>query len=142
MKVCGFTIVRNAVKFGYPVMESINSVLPLCDKMIVAVGNSDDGTEDLIKSIQSEKIEIVDTVWDDKLNHGGHVLAVETDKAMNAIPDDYDWCLYIQADEVIHEKYHPVILKEMQQWLDHKEVEGLLFRYLHFWGTFDYVATK
>jgi hypothetical protein len=142
MKVCGFTIVRNAVKFGYPVVEAINSILPLVDKMIVAVGNSDDGTGELIKSLPAEKIVIVDTVWDDNLNHGGHVLAVETDKAMDAIPDEYDWCIYIQADEVIHEKYHDTIRREMQHWKDHSEVEGLLFRYLHFWGTFDYVGVS
>jgi hypothetical protein len=142
MKVCGFTIVRNAIKYGYPVVESIKSILPLCDRMVVAVGNSDDGTLDLIKSINDEKITIIETVWDDTLKIGGRVLAMETNKAMDAIPDDIDWCFYIQADEVVHEKFHPVILREMERRVDHPDVEGLLFNYLHFWGTFDYVGVS
>jgi len=140
MKVCGFTIVRNAVKYSYPVIESIKSVLPVCDKFIVAVGNSEDGTLDLIKSINNEKISIIETVWDNSLRAGGHVLAAETNKALDVIPDDIDWCFYIQADEVIHENSYETIKNAMHQWKDVPEVEGLLFKYNHFWGTFDYIG--
>ena len=140
MKVCGFTIVRNAIKYDYPVLESIKSILPLCDKLVVAVGNSEDGTLDLIKSIDKDKIVIIETIWDDTLKEGGRVLAVETNKAMDAISDDFDWCFYIQADEVIHEKSYPVIQSAMMQWLNVPEVEGLLFKYHHFWGTFEYIG--
>jgi hypothetical protein len=65
---------------------------------------------------------------------------METNKAMDAIPDDYDWCFYIQADEVIHENNYQTIRDAMKQWLDVQEVEGLLFKYLHFWGTFGYTG--
>ena len=140
MKVCGFTIVRNAIKYCYPVVESIKSILPLCDQMIVVVGKSEDDTLNLIKSIDSSKIIIVESVWDDSIRVGGRVLAVETDKALDAITDEFDWCFYIQADEVLHEKYHPVILREMLKSIDQSDVEGLLFNYLHFWGTYDYVG--
>jgi hypothetical protein len=140
MKVCGFTIVRNAIKYDYPVVESIKSILPLCDKVVVAAGNSEDGTLELIKSIDKEKIIVIETVWDDKLREGGSVLAVETNKAMDAISDDFDWCFYIQADEVIHESSYPVIQDAMVKWLDVPEVEGLLFKYHHFWGTYDYLG--
>jgi hypothetical protein len=140
MKVCGFTIVRNAIKYGYPVVESINSILPLCDQMVVAIGNSEDDTLALIKSIDSEKIVIIETVWDNTIHDGGRVLAVETNKAFDAISDDFDWCFYIQADEVVHEKYHAIIKSEIGKWIDQPDVEGLLFNYLHFWGTFDYLG--
>lgn len=142
MKTCGFTIVRNAIKYGYPVVESIQSILPLCDKVIVAVGKSDDDTLALIKSIDPQKIEIVETVWDDSLRKGGKVLAVETNKAFDAIPIEYDWCIYIQADEVLHEQDYPTIKEAMLQYKDASEVEGLLFKYLHFWGTFDYIGVN
>jgi hypothetical protein len=81
MKVCGFTIIRNAIKFDYPVIESITSILPICDQFIVAVGNSDDETLQLIQSINSPKIKIIETIWDDSLREGGKVLADETNKA-------------------------------------------------------------
>jgi len=140
MKVCGFTIVRNAVKFDYPVVESITSVLDICDCFVVAVGNSEDGTPELIRSIGSPKIRIIDTEWDDSLREGGKVLAVETNKALDAIDEEYDWCFYLQADEIIHEKYLPVIRNAMSEHLNNGKVEGLLFRYLHFYGTYDYVG--
>lgn len=106
MKVSGFTIVRNALKYDYPVLEAINSVLPLCDESVVAVGNSEDTTMDLIKSIQSSKIKIIETVWDDTLRAGGRTFAMETDKAFQSVSQDADWRFYIQADEVLHEKYN------------------------------------
>jgi len=140
MKVSGFTFVRNALRFDYPVVESIGSILPLCDELIVAVGKSDDGTRELIASIQSSKVKIIDTIWDDALRAGGQVLAVETNKAMDAISPDSDWAFYIQADEVIHEKYHDPIRSAMERWVNHREIEGLLFNYLHFWGSYDYIG--
>ena len=140
MKVCGFSFVRNAEKFSYPVLESVQSVLPVCDKFIMNVGNSEDGTMDMIRSIPSDKIEIIESQWDDSTRRNGEVLSQETNKAFDHIPDEYDWAFYIQADEVVHEKYHDLIRKSMEKWLKHPEVEGLLFNYLHFFGSFDYNA--
>jgi glycosyltransferase involved in cell wall biosynthesis len=140
MFVSGFTFVRNAIKFDYPIVEAIASILPVCDEVIVAVGNSDDDTLGLIKSIDSPKIKIIETIWDDSLREGGKVLAVETNKALAAVSPDADWCFYIQGDEVVHEQYLPAIRQTMQDNLNDSEVEGLLFKYLHFYGSYQYVA--
>jgi glycosyltransferase involved in cell wall biosynthesis len=78
MFVSGFTIVRNAVRYDYPVVEAIQSILPICDEVIVLVGNSEDDTLALIESIGSDKIKIHHSVWDDSLRQGGIVLAIET----------------------------------------------------------------
>ena len=139
MKVCGFTIIRNAIKYDFPIKEAILSIEPLCEVIYVGVGNSEDETRNLIKSISS-KIIIIDTVWDDGLRKGGKVLAVETDKVFKQIPDDFDWCFYIQGDEAVHEKYHTQIKKGMSENLNNKKVDGLLFKYLHFYGSYKYVA--
>lgn len=140
MKVSGFTFVRNAIRFGYPVEAAIRSVLPLVDEMVVCVGNSDDGTLELIKSIDKEKIRIVETVWDDSLREGGKVLAVETNKALDAVAAESNWLFYIQADEVVHEQYYPVIKASMERYLDNQKVEGLLFNYHHFYGSYRYIG--
>lgn len=140
MKVSGFTFIRNAVKFDYPVVEAIRSVLPLCDEFVVAVGNSEDNTRELIVSIGSDKIRIIDTVWDDTLREGGKVLAVETDKAYAELSPDSDWAFYIQGDEVLHERYLEPVKNAMEKWKDHPEVEGLLLKYMHFYGSYDYVG--
>lgn len=144
MKVCGFSIVKNASKYYYPVRESIESVLPLCDEFVIAVGDcdSDDTTKQIIASIGSPKIRIIDTVWDMSLRKGGAVLAQETNKAFDAIAKDFDWCIYIQADEVLHEDYYPEIRSAMEKHLNNPKVEGLLFKYRHFWGTYNFIGVN
>ncbi|MCU0473932.1 MAG: hypothetical protein MUC93_11320 [Bacteroidales bacterium] len=144
MKVTGFTFIRNAVKFDYPVAEAIRSILPVCDDFVVAVGNSDDNTEDLIRNIDSQKIKVINTVWNDspEMKILGRVFASETDKAIKAIPDDSDWAFYIQGDEAVHEKYLDNIRNAMEKWKEDKQVDGLLFNYLHFYGSFDYVGVS
>ncbi|MBK6448365.1 MAG: glycosyltransferase family 2 protein [Saprospiraceae bacterium] len=142
MKVCGFTIIRNAIKYDYPVVEAIQSVLPLCDKFIVLIGNSEDETEALIKGIISDKIEIHYSVWDDTLREGGKVLAVETNKAFDLIDQTFDWAIYIQSDEAIHERYHEAIKQSLLNYKSNDKVNGLLLKYLHFYGSYDYVGTS
>jgi glycosyltransferase involved in cell wall biosynthesis len=140
LKVSGFTFVRNAVKFDYPVIESISSMLPLCDEVIVSVGNSEDKTEELIRSIASNKIKICQSVWDDELKQGGKILAVETNKSLEHVAADSDWCLYLQADEVVHEEDYSAITNAMEKYKNDDLVEGLLFKYRHFYGSYDYVG--
>ncbi len=141
MKVCGFSFVRNGVKFDYPFEEAIRSILPICDEFIVAVGNSEDDTLARVKAIDP-KVRVVETVWDETLRDGGKVLASETDKAFQAITSEYDWAFYIQGDEVVHEKYLPAIEKGMQDFLSNPTVDGLLFNYTHFFGSYQYVGLK
>ncbi|MCE3279527.1 MAG: glycosyl transferase [Bacteroidetes bacterium] len=140
MKVSGFTIARNVIKYDYPIVEAINSILPICDEVIVAVGKSEDDTLNLIQSINSPKIKVIETVWDESLREGGRVLADETNKAFTATDPQSDWCFYIQGDEVIHEKYLPVIKAAMQEYKNNKNVDGLLFNYTHFYGSYDFVG--
>lgn len=140
MKVSGFSFIRNAIKFDYPILESIQSVLPLCDEFIIAVGNSDDKTLELIQGINDPKIKIIETVWNDDMRKGGRVLALETDKAFKEVSKDSDWAFYIQGDEVIHENDLEVIREGMLKWKDNKKVEGLLFNYIHFYGSYDFIG--
>jgi hypothetical protein len=140
MKVAGFTIIRNAIRFDYPVVEAITSILPICDVFYVGVGKSDDATRELIASIPSGKIIIIDTVWDDTLREGGRVLAVETNKVFDAIPDSYDWCFYIQSDECVHEADLEKIRAAMAANVGDARVDGLLFRYKHFYGHYSYIG--
>ncbi|MDZ4793213.1 MAG: glycosyltransferase family 2 protein [Bacteroidota bacterium] len=138
MKICGFTFVRNAVKYDYPVVASILSILPIVDEFIVSVGNCGDGTLELIESINSPKIKIVHSIWDDSLKEGGRVLAIETDKALAQVSRDYEWAFYLQADEVVHEQYFEAILAAAKKYATDERVEGLLFNYVHFYGSYDY----
>jgi hypothetical protein len=140
MKIVGFTIIKNALLNDYPIVEAIRSILPVVDEMLVSVGQSEDDTLGLVRAIGSDKIRIVESAWDMSLREGGKVLAVETDKVYRQLPADTDWAFYIQGDEVLHEKYHPAVRQACEKHLNDASVEGLLFDYLHFYGTYDYVG--
>ena len=141
MKVTGFSFIRNAVKNDYPVVQAILSILPICDEFVIALGNSEDNTQELIESIASPKIKIIHTIWDESIREGGKTFAQETDKAYAAISKDTDWAFYVKGDECVHENYLPVIKKAMEENLGNKNVEGLLFKYLHFYGSYDFIAS-
>ena len=140
MKIAGFTIIKNAVVNDFPIVEAIKSILPVVDEMIVLIGDSTDATIALIESIGDPKIKIHHSVWDKNLRKGGVVLAVETDKAFQYIDASFDWAFYIQGDEVVHEKYHPAIMEACHKYKSDDAVQGLLFKYKHFFGTYDYVG--
>ena len=142
MKIAGFTFIRNAIKNDYSIVEAITSILPICDEFVVAVGKSEDDTLALIKSIPSDKIRIIETVWDDSQREGGQTFALETDKAYEAISPDVDWAFYIQGDECVHEDDLPVIRQSMERYAKDDAVEGLLFQYRHFYGSYAYVAVS
>ncbi len=137
MKVSGFTIVRNGVKYFYPFREAILSILPLCDELVVNVGKSEDNTLKVVKSIKSDKIKIIEREWDMSLREGGKVLSVETNAALKECSGD--WCFYIQADEVLHEKFIPIIESAMKKYITNDKIEGLRFYYKHFYGSYDFV---
>lgn len=141
MIVKGFSFIKNAVKMQYPIAEALRSIMPLCDEIVVAVGHSEDGTRELVASL-GDKIRIIDTVWDTALTAAGQVLAAETDKAFQAIGNDADWCIYIQGDEVLHEDGIPALKKSMLDYKDDTGVDGLLLKYRHFFGSYEYIGIE
>lgn len=136
MKISGFSFVRNGEKLYYPTVEAIRSILPICDEFVIAVGkgDADDHTRDLIAAINDPKVRIIDTVWEEKYCKRGMINSYQTDIAMQSCSGD--WLFYVQADEVVHEKYLPVIKARCEELLNDTQVEGLLFSYRHFWGDY------
>lgn len=139
MSISGFSMVRNATLLYYPIREAIASILPLVDEFVVAVGQGDPGDRTLeeIQSLDSDKIRIIQTVWDIEAYPNGTENAHQTDLARAACTGD--WLFYLQADEVVHEDDLHNIRMRCQELLNDTEVEGLLFRYLHFWGDYHHV---
>lgn len=166
MKITGFSFIRNAVKYDYPIKESLESLLPLVDEIVVAVGKSEDKTLELIQKIDKKKIRILQTVWDDTKREGGRVLAEETQKAYEATGSadqgdrrspgprgqdrqsadqevrSPDWVFYLQGDEVLHEADYPTIREAAEKYRDNQRIDGLLFKYKHFYGSYDYLGAS
>jgi len=136
MKISGFTMAKNANSLYYPWKQAILSILPIVDEFVIALGKSDEGdkTEEIIKGIRSDKIKIIETEWDLNKYPNGMENAHQTDIAKDACSGD--WLFYLQADEVVHEKYLPTIKKRCEEFVADPKVEGLLFKYKHFWGDY------
>lgn len=134
MKVSGFTFARNAVKLQYPIVESIRSILPIVDEFVIAVGDGEDDTADLIHGIGSPKIRIVTSQWNPNLRSGGYVLAQQTNVAL--LNCTGEWAIYLQADEAIHERDHARLVQLMTQYRDDDRVEGMLMQRISFFGDY------
>jgi glycosyltransferase involved in cell wall biosynthesis len=134
MRLSGFTFCRNAVRYQYPLIESITSILPIVNEFVVNVGRCDDGTMDLVRSIGDPKIRVIESVWDETLRKDGLIYSQQTNIALSHCTGE--WAFYLQADEVIHEQDLSPILKALELNHGNPAVRGLLFRYLHFVGDY------
>lgn len=146
MKISGFSIVRNGCRFDYPFIESLRSLLPLVDELIINVGIGDDETLERIRQFaESEgqgKVQWFESHWpldDPEKKKGGKILAEQTNLALDRCTGD--WCVYLQADEVLHEDDIPVLRRAIETVQPDHSVEGLLFSYVHFYGSFDVIQT-
>lgn len=141
MTISGYTFVRNAVKLAYPLKESIISILDLVDEFVIAYcpGDEDDTTLELINSIGSRKIRIVDAKWEPEKFKQNTLYSHLSDIAKNSCTGD--WLFYLQVDEVVHEKYINIIKNACSNYLNNDETEGLLFSYRHFWGDYNHSFT-
>jgi hypothetical protein len=138
MRISGFSFTKNADTLYYPVVESIRSVLPVCDEFVIAIGKgaSGDRTRELISLINDPKIRLIDTEWENKPGTGSHVFGDQTDIALESCTGD--WCFYLQSDEAVHERFLPAIRRRCADLLNERAVEGFLFSYKHFWGDYEH----
>jgi len=142
MKISGFTFVRNAEAFGYPVQASIRSLLPLVDEFIVALGPCSDNTEQLIRDIGDPRVRIIHTAWNEHVRSDtgvkGYVYGQQ--KTIAHFNCTGDWAFYLEADEVVHEDDIPVIRACLERHLENERVEAVVFDYLHFYGNGNTIA--
>ncbi len=137
MRISGFSFARNAVVLDYPLREALLSVLPVVDELVVtiAAGERDDHTRALVESLDDPRVRIVEAMWDESRRE--KIYADLTNAALQRCTGD--WCLYVQADEVVHEDDLPAIRSRCEQLLGEHRVKGLLFDYLHFFGDYSHV---
>ena len=125
---------RDAIRLDYPVVESIRSALPIVDEYVVNVGDCTDNTLEAIRGIGDSRIRIVETEWNPDRFVAGATNADQTNIALDRCT--HPWCLYLQADEVIHERISAGSRGAMEKYDSREDVDGLLFHYNHFWGSY------
>jgi glycosyltransferase involved in cell wall biosynthesis len=135
MKVSAFTFIKNGQILGYPFLQSIQSILPIVDEFIINVGNSDDDTLELIRSIKDSKIRIIHSIWNESMQDRGFVYGQQ--KMIAQYNCTGDWAFYIEGDEVYHEDDLGKIQNSMQKYLNNPNVEALVFDFYHFYGNYN-----
>lgn len=138
MKVSGFTFLRNGTLLGYPYIESLKSLLMVCDEVVVAVGAGEDDTLEQVRQIDDPRIRVLETTWNESMRDRGYVYAQQ--KMIAQFNCTGDWAFYLEGDEVIHEDDAPRIRAAMEKYLNNQQVEALVFDYHHFYGSPDLVA--
>ncbi|MDB5945015.1 MAG: glycosyltransferase [Ramlibacter sp.] len=138
VSISGFSFIRNGVMLGFPFVESIRSLLPLVDEFVIAVGRSDDDTLEQVRAIADPKIRIIETVWNEGMADRGFVYAQQKMIAQYACTGD--WAFYLEGDEVVHERELAAIRASVDQHHGNPAVEALVFDYVHFYGTPQYVS--
>lgn len=132
MFVSAFTFIKNGQILGYPFLQSIESILPIVDEFIINVGESEDETLSVIKSIKNQKIRIIESKWNEKMTDRGYVYGQQ--KMISQFNCQGDWAFYIECDEVYHEDELDKIRACMSKYLKDDNVEALVFDFLHFYG--------
>jgi glycosyltransferase involved in cell wall biosynthesis len=132
MKVSAFTFIKNGQILGYPFLQSIQSILTIVDEFVINVGESEDDTLEMIKSIKDKKIRIIESKWNDGMQDRGYVYGQQ--KMIAQFNCTGDWVFYIEGDEVYHEKDLEKIKRSMEMYLNDSNVEALVFDFKHFYG--------
>ena len=138
----GITFVKDGLSLGYPIRESIESIASLCDEVVINVGFSDkaltkdDGTyKYLTEHFPEKKYRFIKSFWDSTVDKKGEILSQQTNIALNHCRGKY--CQYIQADEAVHQNDHSIIRQGINLMEENTDIEGLVFRYIHFYGNVD-----
>jgi len=139
----GFSLIRNGEKLGYPYLEALRSLAPLVDELVVAVGDCEDNTREKLEALRPElpcPLILFDSPWDPESRKGGFELARQTNLALERCR--HEVCVYIQADEVLHEEDLPVFRRDLERFETDESVDALAFRWVHFYGDFDTVVVS
>jgi len=134
MKLAGTTFIRNGVQYDYSFKETILSLLECCDHVFVVEAGSDDGTAEILNTLPSENLTIITRTkqeWDGQKGTGYAKLCYFTDIAIQAAREaGYEYHLYVQCDEIIHEKSYPFIREAISM-----DAPGYMIKRVNLWAS-------
>lgn len=130
-----YTIIKDAIRQDYSVLEAINSVLPIADEVIINCGDSSDGTTGLIHKAYDgfDKVKIFERKWAGR-DKGIQFLTEESNWAKDQCSNEI--AMYLQADEVYHEDDLPKILDAVKTLNERQDLVGAIYKWRHLDGDY------
>lgn len=128
MKLGGFVCVRNVLNLDYCWREAVQSLLPICDEVVICDSDSEDGTSEIIRdwAHKEAKLTICNFPWTDpKGDNTWYPTWLNTAREHLKMKDG--WCIYLDADEILHETSYPMV-----RWAAEKQ-KALVCERFNFW---------
>lgn len=129
----GYSTTYNCVDQNYPFVESITSLLDVCDEVVVVDGGSTDGTWDVLTAMAEEnpklKIKQVERDW----SHPRHSVFDGMQKAAARDLCTGDFCWQQDVDEIIHQNDYQKIRNLLTS--TPKSVNLICLPVTEFWGS-------
>ena len=129
----GYSTTYNCVDQNYPFVESITSLLDVCDEVVVVDGGSTDGTWDVLTAMSEEnsklKIKQIERDW----CHPRHSVFDGMQKAAARDLCTGDFCWQQDVDEVIHQNDYQKIRNLLTS--TPKSVNLICLPVTEFWGS-------
>jgi len=130
-----YQFIHNGEEYDYPFLESLESVLPIADKIVVCECESTDNTLNILKEFQEnhkEKVTIIHRPW------VKHFTELSTLGNYASTFLDTDWKWQLQSDEVLHQNQY----NNINAWLELIEkhnltTTALTTKYTHFLANFE-----
>lgn len=136
MKISAYTTTKDCLLNNYPLEESINSVLPIVDELIIFDSSRKfDGTRELLENLKSKNSEKIKLIFDTKLdwtapNHG---INDGIAKAKSRSYCTGDVLIQFDIDEVFHENDYEK-WKKLLATFHSSEIDILHLPVIEFWG--------
>jgi glycosyltransferase involved in cell wall biosynthesis len=129
----GYSTTYNCVDQNYPFVESITSLLDVCDEVVVVDGGSTDGTWEVLSAMSNEnpklKIKQIERNW----SHPRHSVFDGMQKAAARDLCTGDFCWQQDVDEVIHQNDYQKIRNLLTS--TPKSVNLICLPVTEFWGS-------
>ena len=127
----GSLFIRNGNKFDYCFKESIRCVLDFCDKVVICVVPTDDGTYEAVMDMAAMDNRILvrgikDADWHHMAFQTKHRLSIFTNYAIEML--DTDYVFNLQGDEIVDPSSYEWIRKAIE--VGH---EGYLCKRINLW---------